>query len=430
MGSHDRTMTHTTRLSHADDRSPSSRYNSRIMESRLSDWLARSFFSPTLKAAESRGESNGDQSYPLPPTPVPLSLFPPTSSSTGMREYAPSDSSFTSPVFPTSPLQNGRHHYTNGQDSAIPATPTHISKRRNFFRKVLAKTGRLTRLILAVPSDHDLKTYTRRHPPVEQIHEKRRHSGISADRNGWPRMNSSVIGPYGMIISPPLINLDNEFSYNRDRPTTSKSDFVRNRRLDKNIPEQRDMEETWGGATAVRDFGSRNNEASGREFEIRNRSTGTTDSQNLGFPRNRVMEAKDSHRHAQVTNLLGAPAVHPRLSEDGNMVHKRSQNLGSLRRRPERITEEWLDGMLSNQTSIVGIRGGNDNDNDNNSKALTTSISNIFAPTLTPATTVTSSPHPSLDEATQEAITCSDKSLVSAGLDSNSDVHLRRSRQR
>ena len=91
-------------------------------------------------------------------------------------------------------------HYTVGHPSSMPVpravTPNHVSKRHHSFRNVLAKAGKLKRLILAVSSDPDLKTYSQRHPPVDQIQKEKRRSSMSADRYGWPSKHLPTVGPH------------------------------------------------------------------------------------------------------------------------------------------------------------------------------------------------------------------------------------------
>jgi hypothetical protein len=87
--------------------------NVEAMVTKVSDWLAYGLLNPSLPETDCpRLDSRGtDRSFPS--KPVVLSLFPPTSPSTGNREYIPPNSLFKQPVCPASPLNNGRDVYGN-----------------------------------------------------------------------------------------------------------------------------------------------------------------------------------------------------------------------------------------------------------------------------------------------------------------------------
>ena len=303
-----------------------------------------------------------------------------------------------------------------------------------------------------------------------------------------------------MAMSPPTTDLKNEPSPDRERPGMRQSGFPRSRKLRKDRPEQRDIEETGNGVTVVRDFGSKNyNEASGRAFNMDlpgNSFTRSTQPNNLGFLRSKITAAKDSSSNAQVMNLFGTPAAFSGLTGDENAASTQPQSSGYSRRilrakpnvhiagpsilpisntmsnqpdnngalyvrhndndvqpfnptvgypyhmqlnnsygvvQPEHINKKWLNDIVAsrdpNGDTIVGLRGGsrsgsNDKDSTNSSQD-SHRISFTSALHLAPETTAATvpSPHPSLNEATYEAIRG-----VEGNARSDTDVSLMRSR--
>ena len=116
---------HTTRSEHS---SPSSDYSVETMDTKVSDWLAQGFHTsePQEPGPPRQVSSNSDR--PFPPRHAALSLFPPTSLSTGNKEYTPPSSPFARPACPMSPLNNGRDVYgnyipSNKKDYFAPQSP-------------------------------------------------------------------------------------------------------------------------------------------------------------------------------------------------------------------------------------------------------------------------------------------------------------------
>ncbi|KAI4628681.1 hypothetical protein J4E83_003234 [Alternaria metachromatica] len=142
--------------------------------------------------------------------------YRPTSSPTPSR-YLPRHGPITAKAKVIPQQQSDRNH-TIGYPSVVPAPaafePASI-KRKHSLQTVLSKAGKLTRLILAAPSDPKYKTYSQRQPPVKQ-------SGMSADATGWPRSGKASSANHGMFIStqtPPQRTM-----FSRDRPQTSGDD--------------------------------------------------------------------------------------------------------------------------------------------------------------------------------------------------------------
>ena len=274
------------------------------------------------------------------------------------------------PVNKHQPRKKWHHqHYTVGRSSTMPVpgavTPNHVSKRHNSFRNVLAKAGKLTRLILTVSSDPDLKTYSQRNPPVDQIQKEKRRSSMSVDRYRWPSKHLPTAGPYGTTMSPPTTDLKIKPSLDRERPEMSQSSFPRSRKLKKDRPEQRDIKETGNGVTVVRDFGSKNyNEAIGRAFNMDlpgKPLTRSTQPNNLGFPRSRITAAKDLSSHSQVMNLFGTPTAFSGLTGHENAASTQPQSSGYPRRRLRAEPNVYIAGP-----SILSISNTASNQPDSN----------------------------------------------------------------
>ncbi|KAL7776579.1 hypothetical protein CFE70_006995 [Pyrenophora teres f. teres 0-1] len=372
------------------------------------------------------------------------------------------------PVNIHQPRKNWHHqNYTIGYPSTMPvpkaATPPVVSKGQNSLRNVLAKAGKFGRFILAVSSDPDLKTYSQRHSPGEHIHVERRLSGMSADRSGWPIKDPQITGFYNIT---PAANLNNESNADIEGPETSRSGFTRSRKPKNDNSEQKDMEEMGSGGTVVKDFGSRNtDEVSGKTFNMDlygNPFTMPAQSHNLCLSRSRVKATKESPSNTQVTNFFGAPATHLELTEYNNPTSMQPQSLGYTRRRrragiftppmpetilsqsdsseavytrrndgeiqssnpgddypchmhhnnsygaarPNRMTEKWVDGIVTNQdintNTIASMRGGdgsNDKASSTDSSQAPQQPSFTSALALSPAATA-SCPHPSLEQGT------------------------------
>ncbi|KAF1940162.1 hypothetical protein EJ02DRAFT_435767 [Clathrospora elynae] len=78
----------------------------------------------------------------------------------------------------------------------------------NPLQKTRSLAARVTRYLLAAPSDPGSKTYSRRHPPPsEEQRPARTNQGMGADRSGWPTAGMGVaIGGFAMPI--PMVDRD------------------------------------------------------------------------------------------------------------------------------------------------------------------------------------------------------------------------------
>ncbi|KAI4612628.1 uncharacterized protein J4E87_010180 [Alternaria ethzedia] len=148
--------------------------------------------------------------------PAAVGDYRPTSSPTP-SQYLPRHGPITAKA-KVMPRQQSDRIHTIGYPSVVPAPaafePASI-KRKHSLQTVLSKAGKLTRLILAAPSDPKYKTHSQRQPPVKQ-------SGMSADATGWPRSGKASSANHGMFMSTPAPQQRTIFS--RDRPQTSGDD--------------------------------------------------------------------------------------------------------------------------------------------------------------------------------------------------------------
>jgi hypothetical protein len=104
---------HTNHTSCSDLSSPSSDYSLEDMDTKVSDWLAQGSLNSESHEPGSLRHVTSNSNRPFPPRLATLSLFPPTSPSTGNKEYTPPGTPFARPVCPMSPLNNGRDVYGN-----------------------------------------------------------------------------------------------------------------------------------------------------------------------------------------------------------------------------------------------------------------------------------------------------------------------------
>ncbi|KAH6875539.1 hypothetical protein BKA58DRAFT_123723 [Alternaria rosae] len=119
---------HTNHTTRSDHSSSSSDYSSRTMDTKVSDWLAQGFRFSESHESDSPRQVTSNSDRPFPPRLAALSLFPPTSPSTGNKEYTPPGSPFARPACPVSPLNNGRDVYgnyipSNMKDYFAPQSP-------------------------------------------------------------------------------------------------------------------------------------------------------------------------------------------------------------------------------------------------------------------------------------------------------------------
>jgi hypothetical protein len=147
-------------------------------------------------------------------------------SSPSPSQYLPRHGRIMTKVQPIPQRQSDKGHAI-GHPSVVPTPavvePT-IIKRKHSLQTIISKAGKLTRLILAAPSDPKYKTYSQRHPPVNNGEKK--VSGMGADATGWPRngkASSSVTHEVFMSTQAP----EPRMIFSRNRPQTSSDDKKR-----------------------------------------------------------------------------------------------------------------------------------------------------------------------------------------------------------
>ncbi|KAF1834978.1 hypothetical protein BDW02DRAFT_314122 [Decorospora gaudefroyi] len=173
-------------------------------------------------------------------------------------------------------------------------TPHTGGPRKKTMKKAASFAGKLSRLILAAPSDPNLKTYSSRHPPAEETRQR----GMSADRSGWPTSGTGF-GPSGIPL-PPLDTTrlierqkskrPRQNKRNRENPTGWRAGFPRTgiTRKDKGKGKARSEDRRSEGAE-FKDLASNPVELPATPAVnislTTGRSTGPTRPAHLGFPR-------------------------------------------------------------------------------------------------------------------------------------------------
>jgi hypothetical protein len=99
------------------------------------------------------------------------------------------------------PTQQTQHQAGYVSRDFAPVPPVQTGRpRKKSLQKVASLAGKVSRFLLAAPSDPELKTYSSRRPLVQKI----RQPGMGAERNGWPMpLPLNVGGPMGMPVPPP-----------------------------------------------------------------------------------------------------------------------------------------------------------------------------------------------------------------------------------
>jgi hypothetical protein len=167
----------------------------------------------------------------------------------------------------TRPAQQGQHPAI----TTISVAPAQSGRpRKSSMQKARSTLGKISRLILAAPSDPELKTYSRRYPPVYPPVEETRQPLVSAQRSEWhPPMDMHVnVAPPGMIAPPPAMGWRErrrskdkprqiKKEKGRDSPTGMRAGNPRTGIFKRDKGKGRAVEETPSIKTEVRDCASR-----------------------------------------------------------------------------------------------------------------------------------------------------------------------------
>jgi hypothetical protein len=185
---------HTNHTSCSDLSSPSSDYSLEDMDTKVSDWLAQGSLNSESHEPGSLRHVTSNSSRPFPPRLATLSLFPPTSPSTGNKEYTPPGTPFARPVCPMSPLNNGRDVYGNYIPSnkrdyfTAQSPPTSPSMQGVPESRISPEQGRSSPIVRLRGGGWNLKglwkTYDTGGPDQSPVSTSAQHS-ISKDAFAW-----------------------------------------------------------------------------------------------------------------------------------------------------------------------------------------------------------------------------------------------------
>jgi hypothetical protein len=309
-------------------------------------------------------------------------------------------------------IQQGQ--YTIGSPIAVqvaqptvaePTVPIHPSRpRKASLQKARSVVGKISRLILAAPSDPDLKTYSRRYPPVEE----QTQLGVVAARSGvFVPVNT---GPPGVLVPPPAMGWSEQRMNDKPQKTKAARDSPTGIRAanprtgifkKKKKGKERTVEEPCSPGTGVRDYAPR--DARMKDLpSIPAPPTDPTKAVRADYPRN-----------ARPPRQEGPVAEHP---VNGGLGYPAHWHMNEFYGHGDqgRMTGAWIDGVTQTVDSEhTPLRGGGDEPcslaahhylltrgalDVNTTTSNTSNFAEIDALLL-------SSTHLGLDEATIEALT-------------------------
>jgi hypothetical protein len=186
------------------------------------------------------------------------------------RPYSPAPPSLHVSRYVHTPVNNRpvqqSQNLSIGQPSLALASIANVQTgrpRKKSIQKVASFAGKVSRFLLAAPSDPELKTYSRRYPLIEDGGEP----GMGADRIGLTYVN---VAPHEMIAPPPAMGW-RERRRSKDKLRRSRQEKSRDSPIGmragnprtgifgktKGKGKERAVEETQRTQTQARDFASR-----------------------------------------------------------------------------------------------------------------------------------------------------------------------------
>jgi hypothetical protein len=293
------------------------------------------------------------------------------------RPYSPAPPSLHVPRYVHTPVNTGpaqqRQHPAIGYPSIAhtPVAPAQSGRRRKgSMQKARSLAGKLSRIILAAPSDPELKTYSRRYPPVYLPVEETRQPLISAQRSEWhPPMDMHVnVAPPGMIAPPPAMgwrerrrSKDKPRQIRKekesDSPTGMRAGNPRTGIFKRDKGKGRAVEKIPSIKTEVRDFAQRN-------ARMKDLPSIPLPSQavRLGYPRSGPPPKQDEPAAEPPEPRYQTPRVRGEvLPFDENLGYPAHWRLNEFYDHgdKDRVTGAWADRVVQlTKNERVPLRGG------------------------------------------------------------------------
>jgi hypothetical protein len=265
------------------------------------------------------------------------------------------------------PAQQGHHPAI----IPIPVAPAQPGRpRKSSMQKARSTLGKISRLILAAPSDPELKTYSRRYPLVYPPVEKTRQPLVGAQRSEWhPPMDMHVnVAPPGMIAPPPALGWRERRrskdkpqqirkEKERDSPTGMRAGNLRTGIFKRDKGKGKVVEETPSIKTEVREFAPRDT----RMKDLPSIPL-PTQAVRLGYPRSGPPPKQDEPAAEPPEPKYQTPRVRGEvLPFDENLGYPAHWRLNEFygHADQDKVTGTWADRVAQlTKNERVPLRGG------------------------------------------------------------------------